>query len=532
MLSQLTLSVALVLTSVASAIVALAVVASFTGRGSRRQPALSDAVLDRVVFLFEDRELIDATEPAKRLLHSAPQAATDWDRLIAALAPNFDGLAGRLAALAGEGTVDLVAPAGSDLRLIAQNLGRAVRIELADANAANQGVVSEAAVSRALEVEAALLREVVSASPALAWRYDSAGVIDWANRSYLRRAADHLGVPLDAMTWPLPDLLPVAAAPAGGDAQRQRVASVGTVSTQWYERQSHPSGAGTLHFATPADQTVKAETALREFVQTLTKTFAHLPIGLAILDRHRQLALFNPALSDLTTLGPEFLSSRPTLFSFLDTLREARMIPEPKDYRSWRQTMTELEKAAASGLYEEMWTLPTGQTYHVIGRPHPDGAVAFLLEDITAEISLTRRFRSEIELGHEVLDVLPDAIAVFSPAGLLEQSNSAYAALWGIDPTTTLGTIGIAEATRHWQALTRPTDLWAAARGFVLEVTPQREFGGDVILSDGRCLRCHFVTLTSGATVARFQESADAERPVRRIRRRPRVSELFEGLGA
>ena len=100
MLSQLTLSVALVLTSVASAIVALAVVASFTGRGSRRQPALSDAVLDRVVFLFEDRELIDATEPAKRLLHSAPQAATDWDRLIAALAPNFDGLAGHLAALA------------------------------------------------------------------------------------------------------------------------------------------------------------------------------------------------------------------------------------------------------------------------------------------------------------------------------------------------------------------------------------------------------------------------------------------------
>jgi hypothetical protein len=43
-----------------------------------------------------------------------------------------------------------------------------------------------------------------------------------------------------------------------------------------------------------ADSAVQAETALREFMQTLTKTFADLPIGLAIFDRSRVLADVQP----------------------------------------------------------------------------------------------------------------------------------------------------------------------------------------------------------------------------------------------
>ena len=97
----------------------------------------------------------------------------------------------------------------------------------------------------------------------------------------------------------------------------------------------------------PADTAVHAEAALRSFIQTLSQTFAHLKIDFAIFDRRRQLVLFNPALGDLTGLAPEFLSSRPTLFSLLDALRERRMIPEPRDYKHWRREMLELEAAAA-----------------------------------------------------------------------------------------------------------------------------------------------------------------------------------------
>lgn len=65
------------------------------------------------------------------------------------------------------------------------------------------------------------------------------------------------------------------------------------------------------------------------------------------------------------------------------------MLPEPEDYKAWRVEFAVLEKAAASGQYEETQALLNGQTYRVTGRPHPDGTVAFLMEDICAEMSLT-----------------------------------------------------------------------------------------------------------------------------------------------
>jgi len=260
---------------------------------------------------------------------------------------------------------------------------------------------------------------------------------------------------------------------------------------------------------------VRAETALREFVQTLTKTFAHLPIGLAIFDRQRQLALFNPALIDLTTLGPDFLSGRPTLFSFLDHLREARMIPEPKDYRSWRQQMTELEKAASTGHYQETWTLPSGLTYQVTGRPHPDGAVALLIEDISAEVSLTRRFRSDLELGQAVVDSLTEAIAVFSPAGVLVMSNAAYARMWGTDPATTLGEVGATESMRLWQSGSLPNPIWADARDFISSIGPRADWTGEAVLQSGQRIACRFQAIAGGATLAGFlPQESDAVLPL------------------
>ncbi len=200
--------------------------------------------------------------------------------------------------------------------------------------------------------------------------------------------------------------------------------------SRWYDCHLHEIGGQTVAIALPADAAVRAERSLREFVQTLTKTFADLPIGLAIFDRDRNLQLFNPALIDLTGLATGFLTARPTLYAFLDRLREARMVPEPKDYRSWRNQMNTLEAAASSGHHVEMWSLPGGQTYRVTGRPHPDGAVAFLFEDITSEISLTRKFRADLSLGAEVLDALEDAVAVFGANGDLLISNRRYADLW------------------------------------------------------------------------------------------------------
>jgi PAS domain-containing protein len=236
----------------------------------------------------------------------------------------------------------------------------------------------------------------------------------------------------------------------------------------------------------------------------LTKTFAHLPIGLAIFDRERQLALFNPALLDLTGLPADFLSSRPTLFAFLDTMRDRRMIPEPKDYRGWRRQMADLEKAAASGRYEETWNLPAGQTYRVIGRPHPDGAMALLFEDISTEVSRTRRYRADLELGQSVIDAMGEAVAVFSSSGVLVMANAAYARLWDHEPDATLDEIGIEAMVAHWRAGSAPSEIWTRARDFVAALGDRDAWSGEARLNDGRLLRCRFTPLAGGNTMASF----------------------------
>ncbi|WP_263739784.1 PAS-domain containing protein [Albidovulum litorale] len=511
MLVSITLVLGVVATSVAAAITALLVFSALPQARTRSKAApLLPGPLEQAIFLFDGHELVDATGPARALLNAIPGAGSPWSHLSVYLSERVSDFETEFARLRERGEITLTGKAGRNIQIHAESLGNMTRLTVTDLQAEGQAVLVDTLSQRAQEEEITALRETLEAAPIIVWREDKDGMIIWANSAYLDCLAEKEGVDRDEITWPIPAIFPNGASLKGTDAQRQMLRNASVGPTRWYECHRFPSGSGGLNFAIPADAVVKAEVSLREFVQTLTKTFAHLPIGLAIFDRQRQLALFNPALVDLTSVGADFFSARPTLFSFLDRLREAQVIPEPKDYRSWRATMAELEKAAASGLYEETWTLPSGQTYRVTGRPHPDGAVAFLLEDISAEISMTRHFRSEIELGQSVVDTLDEAIAVFSPAGELILSNTCYDTLWGVEPGVTLGTVTILDSIRVWQAATEASPIWGEIRDFVGSFSERAEWGGDATLHTGETLACRVVPLSGGATLVGFERQTRA----------------------
>ncbi len=265
-----------------------------------------------------------------------------------------------------------------------------------------------------------------------------------------------------------------------------------------------------MHFACSIDNLVEAEMAQRNFVQTLTKTFAHLPIGLAVFDRERRLVLFNPALVDLTHLPVDFLSSKPNLLSFFDHMRENRMMPEPKNYSTWKEKLTNVVSAAREDRYCETWTLPSGLTYKITGRPHPDGAVAFLIEDISAEISLTRRFRSELELTQSVIDCFEDSVAVFSRLGVLTFSNSAYRTQWKCDPDSAFAEVTIVDATKDWQAACTPSPIWSELRDFVLTLRDRSAWTVDLTLTNGEAIQCHVEPVAAGATMVKFSSHQQA----------------------
>lgn len=457
------------------------------------------------VFLFDGEVLVDSTPSARALLTSSPASGSAWAKLMIYLAPHFAELEARLLQLPYEGALTLAStPArGNPLLLQAEQRGGLTRIMLADPSRDDRAAGQDLMAQRAMQEELDLLRDTIARAPVLMWRERSNGDIIWANASYMLRAAEVLD-PGQDLTWPLPRLFERQASAQGISGQRQRL-SPREGKAQWYDLTGFADGEDRLVFASPADAAVHAETALRDFMLTLTKTFAHLHVGLAIFDKQRQLVLFNPALMDLTGLPADFLSMRPSLLSVLDGMRDRNMIPEPKDYRNWRRQLMEMERAAASGLYEETWSLPGGQTYRVIGRPHPNGALALMLEDISGEMLRTRRFRADLELSQSVIDEVDEAIAVFSSAGQLVISNTAYARLWGGDPAASLSEATLRSLSCKWREQCSPNPVWAQLEEFASNPGDRTQWRAELRLLDGRLIDCRFAPLSGSATMTAFR---------------------------
>lgn len=469
--------------------------------------ALADAAGPGTVFLFDGPVLVDATDPARRLLARKERHQTDWEALLALLSRRFPDVRQRLADLPGSGQVTVEAERGTET-LHADYCEGLLRLHLS-LGEAGDGRFDRLAVA-AMEEELEMLRSIAEDAPQLIWKEDAGGAVIWANQSYLALSERlHPTASDDDPVWnsrPVLDLS-ATAQPSVDGAPIQRRLSLrvpGAETPQWFEVTSVRRGAEVIRFAVDANSAVEAETARRVFVQTLTKTFAHLATGLVIFDRQRRLVLFNPAFLDLTGLPAGFLSSRPLVQTVLDRLRDMHMLPEPKNYVTWRDQVAALESQAAEGTYCEAWSLPSGLTYRVSGRPHPEGAIAFLFEDISDEVALTRRYRSELETAQAVFDSLDDAVAVFSVGGTMILSNAAYHAAFGPGGDglrdTTLG-----EQSGLWQAMAQPGPAWADVQRAARGQGDRAAWAGTLQLLDGRPLALQMTPLVGGAIVARFR---------------------------
>lgn len=503
-------AVALIIAAFLSALAALLVFASLDRRKSSRLRQFSEEERDSVVFIFENTTLLDATPAARQLLATSPRKGTAWAHFAELLGPHFPRLSDRMKDLADLGLLELRSTDGSSRIHAEWHDGVArIRLDLETDDNPTSEIDRHSILAMSKEIES--LRAIAEHTPYALWRQTATGTITWCNTAYLS-LAESLFPSDEANSWPptlLFDMSPDTWQDnhAKGPRDLPRIALTPKMGGEqhWFDVGLSMLPSGDLFgFALPADRLVKAETTLDEFVATLTKTFAALPIGMAIFNRSREMTLFNPALMDLTMLPADFLISRPTLSSFLDRLREARMMPEPRDYKSWRQQMSDLVAAAEKGFYEETWSLPTGQTYRVSGRPHPDGAVALLFEDISAEITVSRRYRAEIEAGQAVLDALPQAVAVFTSAGVLSLSNAAYARIWGRDPSTTLVEISLSDAVKLWQEACAPSAVWEHLRAFALQSGPRSGWAAPITRLDGRTLLCSVSPVAGGGTMVAF----------------------------
>lgn len=351
-------------------------------------------------------------------------------------------------------------------------------------------------------LELATLLEGIERTPDPVWVDRKDGKMVLANAAY-RELADKLSFNPDYDDHNIPRLFDrLDPTEAGFANRRDQLTEPGGDVPHWFDVRAVHAGERTMNYALDVDKVVQAEISQRNFVQTLTKTFANLSIGLAIFSRDRQLVLFNPALVDLTELPVDFLSNRPTILSFFDRLRDNQTMPEPKNYSNWRERIGTLVAAASNDRFQETWSLTSGQTFRVTGRPHPDGAVAFLFEDITQEVSLTRSFRSELALINSVLNQISAAIAVFTSDEVLVFSNKRFRKLWGIDPDGCLADTTISDVLMVWRNQTLEGANWADIEESLRQCKPLD--GAGLTMMTGGQMVCKVRPLINGARMVLF----------------------------
>ncbi|MEF3045934.1 PAS-domain containing protein [Pseudotabrizicola sp. L79] len=510
--SDLALGVGLGITSILAAFGSLLVLLGFHSPSAHSKPSIFREKESGTIFLFDGDRLIDCTPGGRAVLAASPARGDNWMRLMAHLGTQFPNLERYLNELAERGAITLEGEdaEGMPLLLHAELRGGITRISVTDASASVAAHASDPMVHRAVTEELSNLRSMMTQAPIMAWREREDGDVIWANTQYVLAAVDSLGPDQD-LTWPLPRLFDRLASAQGAAGQRQKLRTADG-STRWFDLTMKAENAERRVYAVPCDSAVVAETNLRDLMQTLTKTFAHLTVGLAIFDSQRQLQMFNPALLDLTGLPPNFLSSRPTVVAMLDAMRDRNMVPEPKDYHRWRQQLVDLDESASGGVYSEIWSLAGDQTYRVVGRPHTNGSLALMFEDISNEVSRTRRYRADLELGQSVIDSMSEAVAVFSETGQLVMTNQAYGALWENDPSETPVDVSIKSAAQQWSSHCAPSPVWAEIIDYVATVGDRDNWVAETRLLDGRLLRCRLHPLESGATLIGFSPIA-AERP-------------------
>ena len=510
MQSTLIFAITLVATSALTMVAVLLIFGALRRSKTGHKTTLSDG--GDPAFLFEGDTLIDANPRGRSLLGALPprrDAAeqSDWQRLINRLTRDFPNLEQGLAELAVGQTQTVSAQnGGANLELLAVRTADTLRLTLVDTDAEGGTITLDRLSHRAMQEELSLLRRLIDAAPFMFWREGAQDQITWANGAYLR----HVATTSEVLTWPLPTVFPT------GESEATQRISLDDPSHQsrkkWFDVSRVNDDDGQLVFALPADEAQQAESAKRDFIQTLTKTFATLPIGLAVFDRTRRLQMFNPALTDLTGLEIEFLLSKPGLEGFLNRMRDKHVLPEPRDYRSWARRLLDIESVAAFGEFEETWTLPSGQTFRVSTNPHPDGALAFLIEDITSETHLTRHVRAEMETSQSVLNQFDSAIAVFSTSGQLVLTNSAFSSLWTLDGEETLTAVTLPEALENWREVSNNPQLWMRVAALALpnsdEPTPVT---GIMALPDGERFLVTARRTSTGALMIEFSQMAENE---------------------
>lgn len=507
-----------------------------------RKPGDDHLLTDGAVFLLSNGMVNQLSSEARALLGDCLDQPV-VRALESFLGPNATDVQSAVNRLEMTGDpVDMLVhtPDGRAFELIGRPFGAMIRMVLRDAyfldsklRDAEQRVTEADTVLQAHNWEKETMKGLIADAPIIAWNRTEEGQINWSSGSIRTRSSvvsSEQTVDLIVARTKLNNQPMLA-----GQPQRSRIEIVVNDNSETISLHVNeiirPDGSR-LGFATDAGTAASAERTLTRFVQTMTETFAHLTVGLAIFDRNQTLALFNPALVQMWQVEPAWLARRPSLRDIIDELRATRRLPELQDFHKWRSRLLTLFENTEAADYEELWHLADGSNIRVLARPHPHGSLAFIFDDVTERMRLEQRYRHSIDLRRATLDRLTEGIAVFGANGLLQFVNQSFHEIWDTDSELIYAAMHARQLISLCEELTVESEIWRKLHIFITGEESRRAWTTRLTMGSGRILTARFAPLPDGSTMAVFADITDSERIALALHERNDALEVAEEMRA
>ena len=231
-----------------------------------------------------------------------------------------------------------------------------------------------------------------------------------------------------------------------------------------------------------------------------------LSTAVAIFSRDHRLVHYNRAYAQIWQLSETWLDTHPTEDEILERLREARRLPERRDFHSWKREHLKLFEMT-EGYAQETWHLASGTSLRVEARCHVGGGIVFLYDDITERLRLESAYNSAVKVQKATLDALSEAVAVFGPDGRLKSHNAAFAQQWRLTDSELAGEPHLNRIADLSALRIGRDEFWEVVRAGVASSEPERSnHWGLVTRADGRPLCLSLARLPDGSTLLTVRE--------------------------
>ena len=269
--------------------------------------------------------------------------------------------------------------------------------------------------------------------------------------------------------------------------------------------------AGVAGFAMDQNELEQARVDHRRLEDAQRDLLDRLSAGVARFGSDRTLRFWNQPFMSLFALDQDHLAENPMFERVLDRMREARRLPEHRDFPAWRAERRDW--FLSPDPREENWLLADGTHLRVYAQPLPDGGLLLIFEDRTEQVQLSSARDTLLRVRTATFDNLFESIGVFSSDGRLSLWNSRFRSIWDISEDLLAQHPRIDELLRAVQSRLAKPQQANLVRELVRAATVERKQRvGHVGFADGRIFEFAAIPLPDGNALFTMLDVTDSRR--------------------